>query len=57
MNPARTAEPIPPEESRLMTRIPRTRRWLRDRRVLVAFVVAVPFAVLGAVTVIQWVIG
>ena len=28
MNPARTAEPIPPEESRLMTRIPRTRRWL-----------------------------
>jgi len=28
MNPARTAEPIPPEESRLRTRIPRTRRWL-----------------------------
>lgn len=36
---------------------PRTRRWLRDRRVVAALLLATPFAVLGVVTVVQWVIG
>jgi hypothetical protein len=35
----------------------RTARWLRDRRLIAALVVAVPFAVLGAVTVGQWLVG
>jgi len=32
-------------------------RWLRDRRMLVALLAGVPFAVLGAVTVVQWIFG
>jgi hypothetical protein len=32
-------------------------RWLRDRRLLAALIVAAPFAVLGVVTIVQWVIG
>jgi hypothetical protein len=36
---------------------PRTRRWLRDPRLIAALVVTVPFAVLGVVTVVQWLVG
>jgi hypothetical protein len=35
----------------------RTPRWLRDRRFLAGLIVAVPFAVLGVVTVVQWLVG
>lgn len=35
----------------------RTLRWLRDRRLLGAAIAAVPFAVLGAITVVQWLVG
>jgi hypothetical protein len=36
---------------------PGTRRWLRDRRLIAALVVTAPFAVLGVVTVVQWLVA
>jgi uncharacterized protein DUF6584 len=33
------------------------RRWPLDRRLIAALVVGLPFAVLGAVTVVQWIFG